>query len=48
MSVTTATAKFLSKTGKYKVKRYKRKSYKSGPIIKIQQPNFHLSRIKME
>ena len=43
MDVTKATAKFLSKTGEYKVKRYKRKSYESGPIIKIQPPKFSFS-----
>jgi hypothetical protein len=40
MDVTKATAKFLSKTGEYKVKRYKRKSYESGPIIRINPPKF--------
>lgn len=40
IDVTKATAKFLSKTGEYKVKRYKRKNYKSGPIIRVQPPKF--------
>jgi hypothetical protein len=40
IDVTKATAKFLSKTGEYKVKRYKRKNYESGPVIRVQPPKF--------
>lgn len=38
--ITKAAAKALSKSGEFSVKRYKSKSYKSGPIITVSSPSF--------
>lgn len=40
VDITKAAARAVSKTGEFDVKRYKRKSYKEGPVISVQSPQF--------
>lgn len=38
--ISKAAAKTLSKSGEFSIKRYKSKSYKSGPIVTVSSPSF--------
>jgi len=44
--VTKAVARSLSKSGEFKVKRYRKKSYKSGPVITVKSPELVFTAYK--
>lgn len=46
VDVTKAVARSLSKSGEFKVKRYRKKSYKSGPVITVKSPELVFAAYK--
>jgi len=45
-NVMKATARAISKGGEFKIKKYKRKKYKNGPIIEVNSLKFNFSPYK--